>query len=63
MFKTTAMAEPVLSVLLASNRTLLCIIREYIQAMQNATYAFKDWTESSVQNNTLPCTLSLSDEQ
>lgn len=56
MFKTNAMAEPVLSVLLAYNRTLLCIITEYIQATQNVTYAFKDQTESSVQNNTLPCT-------
>lgn len=42
MFKTNAMAEPVLSVLLAYNRTLLCIITEYIQATQNVTYAFKD---------------------
>lgn len=48
----------ILTVLLADNRTL-CITTEYNQATQNVTCAFKDWTESSVQNCTLPCTLSL----
>lgn len=59
MFKTNAMAEPVLSVLLDYNRTLLYIITEYIQAMQNATHAFRQ----KAQCKTIPCTLSLSDDQ
>lgn len=59
MFKTNAVAEPVLSVLLDCNRTLLCIITEYVQALQNATHAFIQ----KAQCKTISCTLSLSDDQ